>query len=141
MTVQSYSYNDLDIGLTHSFTTVVTTEKQAAFCELSGDVNPLHCDEAFAQKKGFSGVVVYGMLVASFYSTLAGCYIPGKHCLLHSVETKMVKPVFIGDTLTITGTLKEKNDLFNQIMIKAAVKNQNGEIVSRAIIKAGCLDE
>ena len=40
------------------------------------------------------------MLGASFFSTLAGVYLPGEHCLLHGVECKFAKPIFIGDTLT-----------------------------------------
>ena len=49
------------------------------------------------------------MLTASFLSTLAGIYLPGEKSLIHSVETKMIKPVFIGDELIVTGKVSEKS--------------------------------
>ena len=82
---------------------------------------------------------MYGMLTYSFYSTLAGVYLPGRNCLLHSVETKLLKPVFVGDFLTVVGRVEEKEELFHQLKIKAEIWNQKGEKVSRAIIKAGVI--
>ena len=77
------------------------------------------------------------MLGASFFSTLAGVYLPGEHCLLHSVEAKFAKPIFIGDTLTVTGRVTEVNDTFGEITVKAVIENQNGQKVTRGLIKAG----
>mgnify|MGYP003623315489 CR=1 FL=1 len=70
-------------------------------------------------------------------STLAGVYLPGESCLLHSVEAKFAKPVYIGDELTVTGTLQEKNETFREITIKAVITNQQGARVTRGLIKAG----
>ncbi len=74
---------------------------------------------------------------AGLFSTLAGVYLPGASCLLHSVEAKFAKPVFIGDTLTVSGTITEVNPAFATVTIKAAITNQHGVKVTRGIIKAG----
>ena len=87
----------------------------------------------------YDSCVVYGMLTASFLSTLAGVYMPGKWCLLQGVETSFVKPVFRGDVLTIRGKVGEKHDAFKQIEIKARIVNQEGKCVCRAKVKAGVL--
>lgn len=63
--------------------------------------------------------------------------LPGEHCLLHSVESKFAKPVFIGDTLTVTGVVEEVNEIFSEVTIKGSITNQNGKKVCRGIIKAG----
>lgn len=81
------------------------------------------------------------MLTSSFYSTLAGVYLPGKFCLIHSVEIKFAKPVYIDDRLSIEGKITDKNDTFKQLTIKVTIRNQNGEKVSRGILKAGVQDE
>lgn len=141
MNCQQYKFSDLHLGLTHEFTVTVTEQMQNSFRKLTGDINPLHRDEEFAKANGFLGKVVFGMLTASFCSTMAGVYIPGTHCLLHSVESKFLKPVYIGDTLTVTGKIEELNDTFQMIKIKVEVKNQNGVKVSKSVIKAGCLNE
>ena len=107
------------------------------FYAISGDNSPIHMDADYAAQRGYPGRVVYGMLGASFFSTLAGVYLPGEHCLLHSVECKFAKPVFIGDTLTISGKVTEVNETFREITIKAVITNQNGVKVTRGVIKAG----
>ena len=79
------------------------------------------------------------MLTSSMYSCLGGVYIPGENCLLQSVHADFLAPVFIGDTLTCTGKIVEKNDSVRQIVIKAIIRNQDGKKVSRAKIEAGVL--
>ena len=135
--MNSYTFADIVPGLTEAFTMEVTAEKMALFHQLTGDCSPIHMDEAYAQGRGYPGRVVYGMLGASLFSTLAGVYLPGEHCLLHSVESKFAKPIFIGDTLTVSGVVEEVNETFGEITIKAAITNQNGKKVTRAVIKAG----
>lgn len=135
--MNSYTFEELSPGMQHTFTAEVTQEKMALFYELSGDCSPIHMDEAYARGRGYPGRVVYGMLGASLFSTLAGVYLPGEHCLLLGVECKFAKPVFIGDTLTVTGEIVETNDTFRTVKIKASIKNQNGETVTRGVIRAG----
>ena len=135
--MNDYSYESLEVGHEEHFQRVVTAEMLDDFCRASGDVNPLHCDEQYAVGLGFAGRVAYGMLTASLYSTLAGVWLPGKHCLLHSVDSSFRKPVFIGDTLTVSGVVDEKNDDFRIITVKATVTNQKGEKVSKAKIQLG----
>lgn len=135
-----YCYDEIPVGLMHSFDAVITEAMQEYFFEITGDCNPLHRDVAFAQAKGFSGRVVYGMLVSSFYSTLAGVYIPGEHSLIHSVDVKFIKPTLVGDKITIIGEVVEKNDTFRLLSIKASVRREDGTILSKAKMKVGVLD-
>ena len=132
-----YTMADMTPGRTEEFTVTVTAEMIDAFCALTGDTSPIHIDEGYARERGYPGRVVYGMLGASFFSTLAGVYLPGEHCLLHGVECKFAKPVFIGDTLTVRGTVVRVSEIGNEAEIKAVITNQNGQRVTRGIIKAG----
>ena len=140
-TMNHYSINDLSIGHKEVFTVEVTTEMFNKFREITGDINPLHNDEGFARNLGHKGRVAFGMLTASFLSTLAGVYLPGERSLIHSVETKFTKPVYIGDVLSISGEVTEINDTVNQIVLKVEIKNQNGEKVLRGKMKVGFLYE
>ena len=135
--MNSYTLADLTVGTTESFTTEITAEKMELFYRLTGDNSPIHIDEDYAKGRGYTGRVVYGMLGGSLFSTLAGVYLPGEHCLLHSVECKFVKPVFIGDVLTVTGVVSEINDTFGEITVKAVITNQDGKKVTRGLMKAG----
>ena len=104
-----YTLAEMTPGLSESFTVTVTEEMMARFEAITGDVSP----------------------------TLAGVYLPGEHCLLHGVECKFAKPVFIGDTLTITGTVVNVSEAVAEAEIKAVITNQDGKRVTRGIIKAG----
>lgn len=132
-----YTLAEMTPGLTESFTVTVTEEMMDAFRAITGDCSPIHVDADYAKGRGYPGRVVYGMLGASFFSTLAGVYLPGEHCLLHGVESKFAKPIFIGDTLTVTGTVINVSEAVAETEIKAVITNQDGKKVTRGIIRAG----
>ncbi|MCF2558152.1 MAG: MaoC family dehydratase [Bacteroidales bacterium] len=132
-----YTLSELAVGQSESFTVTVTQEMMEDFYRLTGDDSPIHRSEEYAAGRGYPGRVVYGMLGASFFSTLAGVYLPGEHCLLHGVEAKFARPVFIGDTLTVKGTVTEVNDTFKEITVKAEIFNQEGKKVTRGLYRAG----
>ena len=132
-----YTMADMTPGRTEEFTVTVTAEMMDAFCALTGDTSPIHIDEGYARERGYPGRVVYCMLGASFFSTLAGVYLPGEHCLLHGVECKFARPIFVGDTLTVTGTVADVSEAVAEAEIKAVITNQDGKKVTRGVIRAG----
>lgn len=113
-----YSFEEIKVGMEEHFSVTITPEMMQQFRQITGDVNPLHCDETFAREKGFEGEVAYGMLTASFLSTMAGVYLPGENSLIQSVEVKFVKPVFPGEEITFTGKVSEVNDTFRFLTLK-----------------------
>lgn len=135
-----FKYNDLFVGQKEEFIAEITQEKMEKFYELTGDDNPLHRSGKFAKQHGYKDRVVYGMLTSSFLSTFAGVYLPGEFCLIQSVESKFIKPVYIGDRLTISGVISELHDSVQQAVIKVKIANQNQELVCKAKIKVGVLD-
>ena len=137
--MNNYTYDEIYIGLEESFLTEINSEKMDFFLKLSGDNNPLHMDNDFAINKGFDGRVVYGMAVASLYSTLVGVYLPGERCLLQSVNSDFMRPVYIGDKLQVTGKVVEKHDTTKRVIIKAEIRNQDGKKVSKARIEVGLI--
>ncbi len=135
--MNEYFYEDLEVGKKESFPVTVTEKMLDAFRDITGDDNPLHCDEKFAKEEGYDGRVAYGMLTASFLSTLAGVYLPGRYSLIQSVEVKFTKPVYIGDELTVTGEITETNDTCGLIFLKVAVTDGAGKKVCRAKMQIG----
>lgn len=135
-----YTIQEMALGMEACFSVTVTEEMLQKFLEISGDVNPLHADTAFARAKGYPERVAHGMLTASFYSTLAGVYLPGEHCLLWEIDSKFTAPVFIGDEVNVYGKVTEINERLGFIRLKARIKNQEGKTVSRAVITAGVND-
>ncbi len=97
------------IGESASFERTFTAADVQQFAALSGDENPLHLDDAYAEQTQFKKRVVHGMLVGALCSTLVGMYLPGKRCLYLAQTLSFKKPVFIGDTLRIKGIVISKS--------------------------------
>lgn len=135
--MNSYRLRDLSVGMASSFDVLVTPEMLRKFLEISGDSNPLHTDATFAMTAGYPACVSYGMLTASFYSTLVGVYLPGRYVLLHGVDASFVAPVFAGDLLTVRGEVSGIHSELGRIEMRAQVTNQHGKKVSRAKIRMG----
>jgi 3-hydroxybutyryl-CoA dehydratase len=135
-----YKFNDLHVGLKESFGSIIGVSKMDKFLDISNDCSPLHLDSEFARERGFDDRVVYGMLTASFYSTLIGVYLPGKFCILHELDAQFSRPVYIDDVLLISGRVASINKVHRQVTIKATILNQNDKKVSKATIKIGVLE-
>ena len=137
--MNEYTLSEIEIGMKALFQREITTEMEIAFRQISGDENPLHSDDEFAEEISqgkYDRHVAFGMLTASLYSTIAGMYLPGKYSLIHSFEElSFLKPVFVGDVLTVTGEFIDKEEALKLIRLKVTIKNQNGKTVSRAKMK------
>ena len=70
------------------------------------------------------------MWSASLISTCIGTLLPGPGSIYLGQELKFKKPVFIGDTLTTTVTVKEKIEKRKWVVMDCKVINQAGDIVT-----------
>lgn len=134
-----YTYDEIFLGQKESFAIKITDEMLKQFMSITGDNNYLHIDKNFAISLGYKSNIAYGMLTASFLSTLAGVYLPGENSLIQEVKIIFAKPVFVGDELTITGTVMEKNDIFRYMKIKVEIRNQDKIKVLRGNMQIGFL--
>ena len=55
------------------------------------------------------------------------------------MEIDFARPVYIGDKLTISGTVKEIHESVRRLTIKFVIRNQTGKTVLKGILKAGCM--
>lgn len=138
--MNEYKFDDISVGQEESFDVRITEEMMKAFKNMTGDINPLHTDSTHANEKGYEKKVVFGMLTASFLSTMAGVYMPGKYSLIQSVDIKFSKPVFEGEKLTFTGRVFEKNDMFKFIVLKVTAVNDKNEKKLKASMQIGVME-
>ena len=135
--MNEYRWADLTVGLRAEFQVALTDEMMRAFAALSGDVNPLHVDAAYANGAGFRGPVAFGLLTSAFYSQLVGVHLPGKYALLHGIDVDFVSPAFAGDTLRVAGEISFLTDAYHRIEMRARITNQDDKVVSKAKIRVG----
>ncbi|MBN2210038.1 MAG: hypothetical protein JW709_01465, partial [Sedimentisphaerales bacterium] len=84
--VAQYRLDQLHEGREVAFEEIITPALVDNFVALSGDISPLHIDEAFSKERGFSGRVAHGMIIGAFISRLVGVHLPGANALLQSVN-------------------------------------------------------
>ncbi|WP_227980406.1 MaoC/PaaZ C-terminal domain-containing protein [Nocardia spumae] len=69
----------------------------------SGDMNPLHHDEAAAEAAGFAGIFSIGMFQAGLLATFAVNWLGAEN--VRRFTTRFKEQVWPGDTLTCTGEI------------------------------------
>ena len=108
---RAYTLEELSVGMTATYRHTITDADVHAFADLTGDHNPLHLDEAFAQTTRFKGRIVHGMLTASYFSTVLAI-LPGPGTIYLSQSLYFRAPVRIGDTveaqITVADIVPEK---------------------------------
>ena len=97
--MNSYVIEDLKPGMEASYERTVTEADIIAFAGVSGDINPMHLDEAYAATTDFKGRIAHGMLTASFISTVIGTRLPGPGAIYLSQSLRFMAPVRIGDVV------------------------------------------
>jgi 3-hydroxybutyryl-CoA dehydratase len=98
--VDGLCLEDLSVGQSAEHVHAVTEADIAAFAAVSGDANPLHLDEAFAETTSFKGRIAHGMLGASYLSAVLGNDLPGPGSVYLSQSLRFRRPIRIGDVVT-----------------------------------------
>jgi 3-hydroxybutyryl-CoA dehydratase len=104
---EGYFIEDLKTGQSASFAKTVTDADIVLFAGVSGDTNPVHLDQTFAEKTPFKTRIAHGMLSAGFISTVFGTKLPGPGSIYMSQTLRFKAPVKIGDTVVATCTVTE----------------------------------
>ncbi len=111
------------VGDRASFSKTISESDIYQFAGITGDFNPMHVDEVYASKTRFGKRIAHGMLTSSFICTVLGMKLPGVGTIHISQSLEFLRPVFIGDTVTVRlevvdilekGRLKIRSEVFNQ---------------------------
>ncbi|MDA0228964.1 MAG: MaoC family dehydratase [Proteobacteria bacterium] len=103
----SYGFEDLEIGMRGEYRRRISQADVEHFAEVSGDVNPLHLDPAFAERTIFKGPIVHGMYTAAMISTVIGTRLPGPGCIYMSQNLRFLAPVRVGEEVVASATVIE----------------------------------
>ena len=121
----------LNVGDTAETTKTIEHADIQAFADVTGDHNPLHLDEAFAQKTRFGRRIAHGMLSASLISSVLANKLPGEGSVYLGQTLQFVAPVFPGDEVTARVTVTEIREGRPIVKLETTCVNQRGETVIR----------
>lgn len=131
-----YYFEDIEVNQTMTTRGRTVTETDVVqFAALTGDFNPMHTDAEYTKTHPAGQRVAHGMLTLSYAVGLLYQlgFMERTVLTFRGVEMKFSLPVFIGDTIRVRLTVKEKKEMkrLGGGIISAEVKitNQNGKTV------------
>ena len=104
---EGYNIKDLKVGMSDSMSKTVTEADIVLYSGITGDFNPIHVDEEYAQTTAFKGRIAHGMVSAGFISAVLAMKLPGPGSIYLGQTLQFKAPVRIGDTVTTTVTITE----------------------------------
>jgi 3-hydroxybutyryl-CoA dehydratase len=118
-------------GDTAVLSRTISDDDIRAFADATGDRNPLHLDEEFAQQTRFGRRIAHGMLSASLISAVIAGELPGQGSIYLGQTLQFVAPVFPGDTVTARVTVTSIRTDKPIMKLETVCTNQRDEVVIR----------
>jgi acyl dehydratase len=121
-------FDELEIGEVAKTSKHIVEDDVKKFSDVTGDSNPLHLDEEYAEDTIFGGRIVHGVLLDGIISaTLAD--LPGTVIYI-SKETEFLKPVYVNSAVTAISEIVDVGDE-NRFTIDSRLLNEDGEVVMK----------
>lgn len=99
------------------------------FAIMSGDINPTHVDDTFAQSDMFHKIVAHGMWGGALFSTVLGTQLPGPGTIYADQSLHFSGAVAVGDTITVSVRVRSKVEQTHRVILDCRAVNQDGEEV------------
>jgi acyl dehydratase len=117
---------ELDVGDTVRFAKTLSERDVQRFAAASGDTNPIHLDDEWAERTRFNGRIVHGILVTGLISA-ALARLPGGIVYL-SQDLEFRAPVRIDDH--VTATIEVAEDLGgDQYRLRTTVAKDGDQVI------------
>ncbi len=126
---ESYSIDEISVGMSVSYSQTITDADVKQFAGISGDNNPVHMDDIYAENSRYKKRIAHGLLSASFFSSLFGTRLPGKGCVYVSQNLNFKKPVYLGDTVTATVTVTDINTEKKRVFFETVCMVKNKKVI------------
>jgi 3-hydroxybutyryl-CoA dehydratase len=120
------SISEIKTGDTAQFSKTISESDIYLYAGITGDLNPAHVNEDYANKTFFRTRIAHGMLVAGFISTVLANQLPGPGTIYVSQELNFLAPVRIGDTVTARAEVREVIPENNRVRLRTTCVIQDG---------------
>ena len=129
--IENKTFDEIKVGDSASLQRTLTPRDIQLFAVMSGDVNPAHVDPEYARSSLFHEVIAHGLWGGSLISTVLGTLYPGPGTVYIDQTLHFSRPVTLGDTITVSVTVKEKFERTRHVVLDCQCVNQEGRTVIR----------
>ncbi len=127
--LQSCTFDEIREGESATLTRALTWKDIELFAAASGDLNPTHLDEEYARKFGGGEVTGHSLWAGALVSALLGNELPGPGTVYIAQDLRFHRRVLLGDSVTVTVTVREKHAEDRTVVLDCLGINQRGEKV------------
>jgi 3-hydroxybutyryl-CoA dehydratase len=121
------NFEDLQLGQSAHFTKTITETDVILYAGITGDLNPAHIDQTYAEQSRFGGRIAHGMLTAGLISATLAMKLPGPGSIYLTQSLRFTKPVRIGDTVTARVEVLELIPAKRRARLSTKCTNQHGD--------------
>lgn len=122
----AYTYETIEVGDSHEWTKVVTAEDVKTFARITGDDNPIHVDEEYAEEHSRYGrPVAHGVLLLGLISKVLGRDFPGHGSIAVGISCRFLRPVPVGSEVRVEIHVAEKLDASKHVKVKVYIYREN----------------
>jgi len=134
--ITNKTFDEIQIGDTARMERILTKQDIDGFRLLSGDMNPTHFSDEYAQMLlARHKLVGHSMWGGTLISSLLGNDLPGPGTVYLSQHFEFHNVVELDDTLIITVTAKSKNAADGSVVFDCRAVNQRGEDIITGIAR------
>ncbi len=127
--VSGVLFKDIEVGMFVSYSQTITDADVKGFAGLSGDHNPVHVDEQFAEGSRFKKRIAHGLISGSFFSALFGTKLPGPGCVYVAQSFNFKRAVYLGDTVTAIATVTKIDEKKRRVFFDTVCKVRNKTVI------------
>jgi 3-hydroxybutyryl-CoA dehydratase len=117
------------IGTEATLSRAITEDDILLFAVVSGDKNPLHLDEEYAERSLFGKRIAHGFLIGSLISAVLGNDLPGPGSIYLGQTLRFLAPIHIGDTVTVVVKVVALREDKRIVTLHTNCTNQHGTLV------------
>jgi 3-hydroxybutyryl-CoA dehydratase len=125
----NFNIEEITVGMEVSYSQTITDADVKCFAGISGDHNPVHMSDEYAQKSRFQKRIAHGLMSASYFSALFGTKIPGPGCVYVAQSLNFKKPVYLNDTVTAIVTVTNVDIKKRRVFFKTICKVKNKIVI------------
>jgi phosphotransacetylase/acyl dehydratase len=126
-------FDEIRVGDAARLSRLLTRTDVKTFAVLSGDLNPTHVDDDYAERHGNGALVAHSMWSGALISSLLGNELPGPGTRYVRQDLEFRGTVHAGDTIEVSVTVREKRDASKTVLLGCACTNQRGELIAAGL--------
>ena len=126
----------VEVGATATFSKTVSESDVYMYAGITGDFSPNHVNKAYMEKSSYGKLMAHGALMIGFMSTASTMAIAHTReadetpVSLGYDRIRFLKPVFLGDTITVTYTFTAIDLETKRSTADIKITNQDDELTT-----------